>query len=651
MDELIGKKLEGRYLLESLVGVGGMANVYKGKDLKTDTVVAVKILREEFSQNTELVRRFKNESKAISILDHPNIVKVYDVSVTDRLQFIVMEYIDGITLKEYMNRRGGPLTWKEVVHFCQQILDALDHAHQKGVVHRDIKPQNIMLLADGRVKIMDFGIARFSRAEYQDTSEKAIGSVHYISPEQAKGDVTDAKADIYSMGVMMYEMLSGKLPFESNSAVSVAIKQIADTAVPLGEVAPDVPKALQDITARAMAKDPARRYPSARAMLNDLEEFKKNPSIRFEYEYLTEDSPERYIDKVVKQTNPGPSGRRAPARGGRKPAGAPANKDSRQPAKPRRKRRVGVLPILAGMATAFALGSAILCTLIFANSTNPLFSSKEDVELPDFTGMQWETVKAEYSGQLTLVAEQEYSDKYEAGVIYYQSPRGPRTVKEGQKVTVKVSLGTLYVNVPDVSQWKIADAEQELKDLGLQVRRMIVEDDTLAEGTVIRTEPAAGESIASGETVSVYVSQKKIDTETTVPPVKGISLEDAQKALTNNNLVVGVVTEAYSSDYAAGVVIDSAPVEGATVKVYSQVGLVVSMGPEPTPEPTPEPPPEPTPVPTPSPVPTPILPTPAPATPVPPTAVPPTAVPPATTPDNGAAAGGAQNGQPAAGTT
>ena len=457
MDELIGKKLEGRYLLESLVGVGGMANVYKGRDLKTDAVVAVKILREEFSQNTELVRRFKNESKAISILDHPNIVKVFDVSVTDRLQFIVMEYIDGITLKEYMNRRGGPLTWKEVVHFCQQVLDALDHAHQKGVVHRDIKPQNIMLLADGRVKIMDFGIARFSRAEYQDTSEKAIGSVHYISPEQAKGDVTDAKADIYSMGVMMYEMLSGKLPFESDSAVSVAIKQIADTAAPLSEVAPDVPKALQDITARAMAKDPARRYPSARAMLNDLEEFKKNPSIRFEYEYMTEDSPARYIDKVVKQSSNGPSGRRTPSSQGPRKAQAPSSgSKSGGPRKSRRK--VGVLPILAGMAAAFALGSAILCYLIFANSTNPLFSNKKDVELPDFTGMQWETVKDQYSGQLTLVAEQEYNAQYEEGVIYYQSPRGPRTVKEGQKVTVKVSLGTLYVNVPDVTQWKIADA-------------------------------------------------------------------------------------------------------------------------------------------------------------------------------------------------
>lgn len=613
MDELIGKKLEGRYLLESLVGVGGMANVYKGRDLKTDAVVAVKILREEFSQNTELVRRFKNESKAISILDHPNIVKVFDVSVTDRLQFIVMEYIDGITLKEYMNRRGGPLTWKEVVHFCQQVLDALDHAHQKGVVHRDIKPQNIMLLADGRVKIMDFGIARFSRAEYQDTSEKAIGSVHYISPEQAKGDVTDAKADIYSMGVMMYEMLSGKLPFESDSAVSVAIKQIADTAAPLSEVAPDVPKALQDITARAMAKDPARRYPSARAMLNDLEEFKKNPSIRFEYEYMTEDSPARYIDKVVKQSSNGPSGRRTPSSQEPRKAQAPSSGGkSGGPRKPRRK--VGVLPILAGMAAAFALGSAILCYLIFANSTNPLFSNKKDVELPDFTGMQWETVKDQYSGQLTLVAEQEYNAQYEEGVIYYQSPRGPRTVKEGQKVTVKVSLGTLYVNVPDVTQWKIADAEEELKDLGLQVRRMIVEDDTLAEGTVIRTEPAAGESIASGETISVYVSQKKIETETTVPPVRGISLEDAQKALTNNNLVTGVVTEAYSSEYAAGIVIDSTPVEGSTVKIYSQVGLVVSKGPEPTPEPTPAPTPAPTPSPVPSPVPTPSTePSPAPA--------------------------------------
>ena len=228
MDNLIGKKLDGRYQLEELIGSGGMANVYKATDLLENRLVAVKILREECRGNEDLVRRFKNESKAISVLDHPNIVKVYDVSVTDKLQFIVMEYIDGITLKEYMEYRAQPLTYKETLHFITQVLAALQHAHETGIVHRDIKPQNIMLLADSTIKVMDFGIARFSRSENQTMTDKAIGSVHYISPEQAKGDTTDAKADIYSVGVMMYEMLSGKLPFESDSPVSVAIKQIAD---------------------------------------------------------------------------------------------------------------------------------------------------------------------------------------------------------------------------------------------------------------------------------------------------------------------------------------------------------------------------------------------------------------------------------------
>lgn len=615
MDHLIGKKLDGRYQLENLVGVGGMANVYKATDLKNGSTVAVKILREEFAENAELVRRFKNESKAICILDHPNIVKVYDVSVNDKLQFIVMEYIDGITLKEYMTQRGGPLTWKEVVHFAQQILEALDHAHQKGVVHRDIKPQNIMLVADGRLKIMDFGIARFSRAESQVASEKAIGSVHYISPEQAKGDVTDAKADIYSMGIMLYEMLSGKLPFESDSAVSVAIKQISDKAVPLGQVAPDVPQALQDITARAMAKDPHNRYPSARAMLNDIEEFKKNPSVRFEYEYMTGDSPERYINKVVRQTKNGPNGPKRPAqRPARPAANGSAGASGQSPKRPKpHKKKIGVLPILAGMATAFALGALILCYMIFANSTNPLFSNKPDVELPDFTGMSWEDVKAQYSSNLTLKAEQDWNENVAEGIIYYQSPRGPRTVKEGQKVVVRVSLGTMYVNVPEVTQWKVADAEEALKKQGLAVRRMAMQDETVPEGTVIRTEPAAGEQVASGTTISVYVSQKKVETDRTVPPLIGISPEDARIALANNNLILGTTSEGYSPDIPAGYVMDQSVPADSTVKINTKVNITVSLGPEPTPEPTPEPEPDPTPSPVPTPTPAPTAaPTPAP---------------------------------------
>ena len=319
MDKYIGKKLDGRYEIRELIGVGGMANVYKAYDVLENRVVAVKILREEYMNNDEFMRRFRNESRAISLLDHPNIVKVYDVIFSNRIQSIVMEYIDGITLKDYIEQEHV-LRWKEALHFTVQILRALQHAHDKGIVHRDIKPQNIMLLSDGTIKITDFGIARFSRSENQTMTDKAIGSVHYISPEQAKGDTTDAKADIYSVGVMMYEMLSGKLPFESDSPVSVAIKQIADTATPLRELNPAVPEALAAITERAMAKEPRERYPSAQAMLADIDEFKRNPSVKFEYQYLTDTAPTRYIDKVVNKTATKQSGGQQRPRTGARPA-------------------------------------------------------------------------------------------------------------------------------------------------------------------------------------------------------------------------------------------------------------------------------------------------------------------------------------------
>ena len=260
--------------------------------------------------------------------------------------------IDGITLKEYMEYRAQPLTYKETLHFITQVLAALQHAHEKGIVHRDIKPQNIMLLADSTIKVMDFGIARFSRSENQTMTDKAIGSVHYISPEQAKGDTTDAKADIYSVGVMMYEMLSGKLPFESDSPVSVAIKQIADTATPLRELNPAVPEALAAITERAMAKEPRERYPSAQAMLADIDEFKRNPSVKFEYQYLTDTAPTRYIDKVVNKTATKQSGGQQRPRTGARPAARGGTKTKKRLA----------LPILAGMAAAFLIGAAIWCS-------------------------------------------------------------------------------------------------------------------------------------------------------------------------------------------------------------------------------------------------------------------------------------------------
>ncbi|MEG0664737.1 MAG: protein kinase, partial [Clostridia bacterium] len=287
MDKYINKKLEGRYEIKELIGVGGMANVYKAFDIVDEKIVAVKILRDEFAENEEFIKRFKTESKAISVLSHPNIVKVFDVTFTDRIQSIVMEYVDGITLKKYIEQQGI-LKWKEAVHFTVQILRALQHAHDKGIIHRDIKPQNIMLQQDGTIKVMDFGIARFNRTEPITATDKVIGSVHYISPEQARGEITDEKTDVYAIGVMLFEMLTGKLPFEATDPVSVALMQISDKPQLPREINPSIPEGLEDITIRAMQKDVSLRYQTASEMLRDIEEFKKNPHIQFDYTHFNE---------------------------------------------------------------------------------------------------------------------------------------------------------------------------------------------------------------------------------------------------------------------------------------------------------------------------------------------------------------------------
>ena len=282
MDSNIGKKLDGRYELLELIGVGGMADIYKARDIEEDRIVAVKILKTEFAGSDEFLRRFRNESKAIALLSHPNIVKIYDVGFTDKVQFIVMEYVDGITLTDYIEQQGV-LKWRDAVHFTIQILKALQHAHDRGIVHRDIKSSNVMLLSDGTIKVMDFGIARFAREEGKTISDKAIGSVHYISPEQARGDITDEKSDIYSVGVMMYEMLTGVKPFDADTPVAVAVMHMQNAPRPPRQINDTIPEGLEAIVLRAMQKDASKRYQSASEMIKDIEEFKRNPSIVFEY--------------------------------------------------------------------------------------------------------------------------------------------------------------------------------------------------------------------------------------------------------------------------------------------------------------------------------------------------------------------------------
>ena len=577
MDNLIGKKLDGLYEVKELIGSGGMANVYKAVMLGRNgpvpagTVVAVKVLRQEYTHDPELVRRFKNESKAISLLNHPNIVKVYDVSVNDQLQYIVMEYVDGMTLREYLNERGGKLTSRETVHFISQILKALEHAHANGVVHRDIKPQNIMLLDNGQLRMMDFGIARISRAENQLLSGKTMGSVHYISPEQAKGDETDCTSDIYSVGVMMYEMLSGQLPFDAEDAVEVAIKQISDQPKSLHEIAPQVPAALVEITEKAMAKLPQNRYASAREMLDALDTYVQNPSVMFEYQYITEDAPEKVVKRTMNQN-------KAARQNHPNESAAPRDK------KAKRKRRTIFLPVLFGITIAFALACLALCWLILNDSSN-LMNNKADITLNDYIGMTQEEAQATEqvaSGQISVTWEQEYNSNYAAGYIYKQSPVSGRTVREGQGVTLTVSLGTQYVTVPDLTNYVQADAEQQLKSLGVSVLVTQAVDTSVASGAVIRTDPAAGTQVESGSTVVVYVSRPQVATTTKVPSLSGMSVDDARTLLVQNHLGLGSQTDQYS-DQPVGTVIGQNPAAGSTAKLNGRVNITVSAGPEPAP--------------------------------------------------------------------
>ena len=576
MDNLIGKTLDGLYTVRELIGTGGMANVYKavvgpGGPVPEGTVVAVKVLRQELMHDPDLVRRFKNESKAISLLNHPNIVKVYDVSVNDQLQYIVMEYVDGMTLREYLNERGGKLTSRETVHFISQILKALEHAHANGVVHRDIKPQNIMLLDNGQLRMMDFGIARISRAENQLLSGKTMGSVHYISPEQAKGDETDCTSDIYSVGVMMYEMLSGQLPFDAEDAVEVAIKQISDQPKSLHEIAPQVPAALVEITEKAMAKLPQNRYASAREMLDALDTYVQNPSVMFEYQYITEDAPEKVVKRTMNQN-------KAARQNHPNESAAPRGK------KAKRKHRSAFLPVLFGITIAFALACLALCWLILNDSSN-LMNNKADITLNDYIGMTQEEAQATEqvaSGQISVTWEQEYNSNYAAGYIYKQSPVSGRTVREGQGVTLTVSLGTQYVTVPDLTNYVQADAEQQLKSLGVSVLVTQAVDTSVASGAVIRTDPAAGTQVESGSTVVVYVSRPQVATTTKVPSLSGMSVDDARTLLVQNHLGLGSQTDQYS-DQPVGTVIGQNPAAGSTAKLNGRVNITVSAGPEPAP--------------------------------------------------------------------
>ncbi len=565
MDKYTGKRLDGRYEIHELIGVGGMAVVYRAYDIIDDRIVAVKILKDEFLGNDEFIRRFKNESKAIAVLSHPNIVKVYDVSFGDRIQYIVEEFIDGITLKEYLDQQKE-IKWKEAIHFTVQILRALQHAHEKGIVHRDIKPQNIMLLQDGTIKVTDFGIARFSRSETRTMTDKAIGSVHYIAPEQARGDLTDEKADIYSVGVMLYEMITGRLPFEADNAVSVAIMQLQADPKPPKEINPAVPDGLEEITLKAMQKNPTQRYQSAAEMLRDIEAFRRNPSISFQYKYFVDEKPTKYIDAIntVKNTE-------QPGYNDNYEYEEELNKSV-----PKKKRPVAVL-VIAGIAAAFLIVAIGFGIAALVHSFN---SEVSNVSLPDFVGKTLTDVKDNKDYQnFTFVTETQNDATQKAGIILNQTPKAGTMVKANAEITLVVNAGGKSIPLPDLSRKTQDEAIAALKQLNLPYEITPIEDDDTPEGSVKNTDPAAGTQVVEGSTViKVFISTGSGDEQIAVPAVIDKALEDAKAQITSAGLTVGDVTAKDDSGKAKDTVLETDPLPGVKVAKGTAVKIVVSSG-------------------------------------------------------------------------
>lgn len=561
MENYVGKRLDGRYEIQEIIGVGGMAVVYKAYDNIDDRIVAVKILKEEFLANEEFRRRFKNESKAIAVLSHPNIVKVYDVSYGDRIQYIVMECVDGITLKEYIQQQGV-INYKEAVFFVTQILRALQHAHDKGIVHRDIKPQNIMLLENGAIKVTDFGIARFSRSETRTMTDSTIGSVHYISPEQARGDITDDKADIYSVGVMLYEMLTGKLPFESDNTVSVAIMQLQQDPVKPRDINPSIPVGLEQIVLKAMQKNVNDRYQSAAEMLLDLEEFRRNPSIQFDYDYKNTE-PTKYIPNItgsIKHIDP-------------------VEVEDDEEEEPVVKNRT--IPILVGVITALVVVLAVAFGVLFKMG---YLTGNSKVKVPNFVGIIYdeEEFKNKYPNYVFDVTEKVDADVSPNEIISQTPEKGTKIDPKKTKIKLVIATNAELVEVPDdLIGTDYVTAVTRLNGLGFKIKEKEVEQKDypgIPAGTVVSINPKGGNKVSVGTSVTLeYVSYDETKEKLViVSDVSNLDEESAKKVLTSSGFTVSTKSE-YSDTVTKGYVISNT-FKGSKIPSGSNVVITVSKG-------------------------------------------------------------------------
>ena len=603
MNQYIGQLLDGRYELLEVIGTGGMAVVYKARCHRLNRLVAVKVLKDEFSADEDFLRRFRAEGEAVAMLSHPNIVQVFDVSASEDANYIVMELIDGISLKQYMEVKGI-LNWKETLHFATQIAKGLEHAHSRGIVHRDIKPHNVMVLKNGSVKVMDFGIAQVMNKSNTLTKE-ALGSVHYISPEQAKGSFTDSRSDIYSLGVVMFEMMTGRPPYDGDSPVAVAIQHINGGAPRPTSLNPNIPVGMEQIIMKAMALEPKDRYSSATELLADLEEFRKNPALTFDYHVPVGDAtkiitpistkPKTTAERVAQAKGGVKSNGRSSQTGavpvrqtGRVSSQTGRNPEALARARKRREeeaRRDAQRSRTAAIAVVSCSVVAIIAIVVFLAAIFNGFILNEDkgrVEVPYLTGSMYnEDFDSRYPNFTIRLRPQQYDDFYVAGQIMHQEPAGGLMVAKGTELYLTISMGKepnvkLMEDLVGITQDR---ATSFLMGQGLKPLVREEASDDYPAGYVVHTDPAAGAELSDGQTVRLFVSTGPSTVTGKMPNLLGVMKERALEFLDQCGFQNVTVTGVYSTEEKGRVVTQSEKA-GTTLDVNTHITLEISEGQE-----------------------------------------------------------------------
>ena len=606
MDQYIGRLLDNRYEILEIIGTGGMAVVYKARCHRLNRLVAIKILKDEFSRDEEFRRRFHAEGEAVAMLSHPNIVQVFDVSSSDNANFIVMELIDGISLKQYMQAKGI-LNWKETLHFAMQIAAGLEHAHSRGIVHRDIKPHNVMVLKNGSVKVMDFGIARVMSKSNTLTKE-ALGSVHYISPEQAKGSHTDNRSDLYSLGVVMYEMMAGRPPYDGESPVAVAIQHINGGAVVPSNFNPNIPRGLEQIIMKAMALELPDRFGSAGEMLKDMEEFRKNPAIDFHYKSFIDDAtrkmptltsvppqPRTTAEKMERSKTGTVSQRTSePVRNAKPPVSAapvkklpPKEIKPQKPSAPAGKKETNTKPSKVGavaiVVCSLVAAVAIILFLVALFNGMLLNRDRDLIEVPNFIGEVYtEDMQEIYSDFQIRFNNQQYDDRYAKGVIIDQEPAAGNGVRvqKGAEIWITISMGEepAVKMMESLVGLNAEEAASYLKGQGFTPLVWREYNEFYEEGHVIRTDPTEGTELVEGQTIKLIVSRGPQIEMKEMVDVTGMDEATARKLLDQLGFD-NVETRSVESDRPKGMVIKQSEEEGTMIDVTTQIILTISEGP------------------------------------------------------------------------